>query len=194
MIRDNPMKIVKCIVCWVEFPTGRGNTSICSSICKIERKREQERRRYAANCEQILERQRRYYAANPEKKRVSARRYYAANPEKKRVSVRRWNAANPEKKRKSMRRWRVANPEKERELMQRYSLQATAAVQVFRKLIGPCRIEDGRIAKRILQQLGEQSHHNATSRVPSEHPARRDAANPAIAGASAGAEKDDGWG
>ena len=62
-----------------------------------EKRRECDRKRYAANPEKYKEDRRQYRAANPEKLREYDRKRHAANPEKIKERNRKYYAANPEK-------------------------------------------------------------------------------------------------
>jgi len=175
------MRLVNCIVCGVEFQAVRGPACICSQACRDERRREHLRRYAKTHREQRREWERRYYKAHPRKRKATERRRelararYAANRERSCEIGRRWKLKNREKHLEYSRRYYQANRGRALEYyksnVERYRKSAarniakySAAVKVFRQLIGPCRVEDGARAYRVLQQLtGEQTHDNATS-------------------------------
>lgn len=144
------MRLVNCIVCGVEFAfVARGpRLRICSRACHDERKRNYARVYYQEHHGKTVEYQRLYRAASRETARDIERR---------------WRNANPEKVREYHRRYRETNHDRVIESSRLDQAKTLAALEVFRHLIGPCRFEERRVAKRILQQLGETQHVNATS-------------------------------
>jgi hypothetical protein len=68
-----------CIMCGVEFSPTRQErccTDACREVCRLEKCRRKQRRRYAANPAKVLARNRRWKEANRERAREWSRRYY----------------------------------------------------------------------------------------------------------------------
>jgi hypothetical protein len=165
-------KIAQCIVCGIEFRT-KGGEGFCSTACRHERAREQSRensRRYRkADPKKFNERTRRWALNNLEKVCEQKRRYRAVNLEKIRKRMRELNRKyrqTPEQMRlyykknrehilELCRRAYYRNLERKREYARLRGAQYAAARDVYRALIGPLRYENTRLAKRVLQQLGE---------------------------------------
>lgn len=81
---------------------------------RTDRKRERDRKRYAANPKKVYESNLKWKIANPEKVKEMARKWRANNLEKSRGYSRKWRSANREKQRQAARNWKLANPEKVR--------------------------------------------------------------------------------
>ena len=143
-----------------------------------ERTRESKRRYYLVNREQIQEKHRRWAEGNKNRRKEAARRYAQTHPEQRKKAQQKYYAANRDRRHdyreknrdqfREQQRLRYLSDLDFRDRRIRYSKlhheQSMAALEVFRKLVGPLSIQHKNTAKRILQQLtGEQSHDNATS-------------------------------
>jgi hypothetical protein len=183
--RRKAIVCIQCIVCGVEFQPEPPQTRTCSQACCDEHKREYQLHYNVVNRERVRERKRHYAAFHRERKREQCRRYYTrvmADPERSlkflkrlRENATRWRATNLEKARERERERRRKHPrnlalenergrrkyhnnlDKYRARNRRKNNESFAALAVFRQLIGPCHQRNRYTAKRILQQLGEQS-------------------------------------